>query len=88
MTNSFSAQLWEEAAPIWEEIYRNPFLDELRAGTLPLEKFRYYMAQDYLYWKALPGQWPWPSQRPPIPGTWSCSLTGSPRPSRGPFTRR
>ncbi len=49
MTNSFSAQLWEEAAPIWEEIYRNPFLDELRAGTLPLEKFRYYMAQDYLY---------------------------------------
>jgi thiaminase/transcriptional activator TenA len=46
---SFSAQLRAEAAPIWGRIFAHPFLQEIREGTLPLEKFRYYLAQDYLY---------------------------------------
>lgn len=46
---SFSAQLRAEAEPIWRRIFAHPFLQEIREGTLPLEKFRYYLAQDYLY---------------------------------------
>lgn len=49
MPESFSEQLRQEAEPIWEEIFRNPFLREINDASLPLEKFRYYLAQDYLY---------------------------------------
>ena len=49
MPESFSEQLRLEAEPIWEEIFRNPFLREISDASLPLEKFRYYLNQDYLY---------------------------------------
>lgn len=49
VTDSYSEQLWHEAEPIWRAIVAHPFLAELRAGTLPLETFRYYVAQDYHY---------------------------------------
>ena len=45
----FSDHLWESASPIWEKIERHPFLLELEAGTLPIESFRYYVLQDYIY---------------------------------------
>ena len=35
--------------PIWDAIFRHRFLEELKDGILPLEKFRYYLIQDYLY---------------------------------------
>ncbi len=47
--DSFSRQLRAEAGPIWERIFRQPFLLEIRDGSLPLDKFRYYLAQDYHY---------------------------------------
>jgi thiaminase/transcriptional activator TenA len=46
---SFSERLQTEAEPIWSRIFAQPFLREIKDGTLPLEKFRYYLAQDYLY---------------------------------------
>ena len=46
---SFSAYLWNQASPVWEEVSVHPFLSELQDGTLPVEKFRYYILQDYLY---------------------------------------
>ncbi|HEY7293688.1 MAG TPA: thiaminase II [Dehalococcoidia bacterium] len=46
---SFADELRAEAAPIWDAIFRHPFLLELVDGTLPLESFRYFLAQDYLY---------------------------------------
>ena len=49
MPESFSAQLKAEAQPIWRRIFAHPFLREIKDGTLPLEKFRYYLTQDYLY---------------------------------------
>src|SRR5919199_3157301 len=52
MRDSYSAALWAEAAPIWAAIQVHPFLSELRAGTLPLETFRYYVTQDYHYLEA------------------------------------
>jgi thiaminase/transcriptional activator TenA len=46
---SFSQMLRAETDNLWEKVFDNPFLRELQQGTLPLEKFRYYLAQDYLY---------------------------------------
>jgi thiaminase/transcriptional activator TenA len=46
---SFSEQLRAEAKPIWDSIFAHRFLQEIKNGTLPEEKFRYYLAQDYLY---------------------------------------
>jgi thiaminase/transcriptional activator TenA len=47
--DSFSQQLRDEAGPIWRRIFAHPFLLEIRDGSLPLDKFRYYLAQDYQY---------------------------------------
>ena len=49
MSESFSEDLRQEALPIWESIFSHPFLQEIEAATLPLEKFRYYVEQDYHY---------------------------------------
>ena len=45
----FSDQLRNENQHIWDAILEHPFVLELGAGTLPLEKFTYYVKQDYLY---------------------------------------
>ena len=49
MVESFSESLRQEALPIWESIFAHPFLEEIEAAELPLEKFRYYVEQDYHY---------------------------------------
>ena len=46
---SFSSHLWKRASPVWEAVSEHPFLTELQNGTLPVENFRYYIIQDYLY---------------------------------------
>lgn len=45
----FSESLIEEANPIWQKIFNHPFLHELGNGRLPVEKFRYYICQDYRF---------------------------------------
>ena len=47
--DSFSERLMAEAQPIWRRIFAHPFLREIKDGTLPLEKFQYYLCQDYHY---------------------------------------
>ena len=49
MVESFSESLRQEALPIWESIFAHPFLGEIESAELPLEKFRYYVEQDYHY---------------------------------------
>lgn len=44
-----STRLREWAEPIWAKIFQHPFVTELYSGSLPLEKFRYYLVQDYNY---------------------------------------
>ena len=34
---------------MWPRYLTHPFVTEMADGTLPREKFRYYMVQDYLY---------------------------------------
>ena len=45
----FSENLKQAADPILKAQYEHPFVKGLGDGTLPLEKFRFYMIQDTLY---------------------------------------
>ena len=49
MATSFTQQLRRQAGEIWRSIQAHPFLDELQAGTLPMDRFTYFILQDYLY---------------------------------------
>lgn len=40
---------WKTIEPIYQEIIEMPFIKELQNGTLPLEKFQFYMGQDSFY---------------------------------------
>ena len=45
----FSQQIEACAEKLWPRYLCHPFITQMADGTLPLEKFRYYMLQDYLY---------------------------------------
>ena len=49
MTASVSYQLRNAAASIWEDCLNHPFVTGIGDGTLAVEKFQYFMLQDYLY---------------------------------------
>ena len=42
-------ELYESVKDIWSEYHRHPFVEGIGDGSLPIEKFRFYMLQDYLY---------------------------------------
>ncbi len=44
-----SQRLREAARPIWDRCLAHPFVTGIGDGTLPAEKFQYFMLQDYLY---------------------------------------
>jgi thiaminase/transcriptional activator TenA len=45
----FTDLLWESALPVYEKIQAHAFNQQLKEGTLPLEKFKFYIYQDSLY---------------------------------------
>ena len=45
----FTDQLWNEALPVYNKIQDHPFNQEMKNGTLPVEKFKFYIYQDSLY---------------------------------------
>ncbi len=45
----FTDELRRTAAPIWEADLRHPFVRGLADGSLPTEKFKFYLIQDYLF---------------------------------------
>ena len=44
-----SERIRARAEKLWPRYLSHPFVTEMADGTLPEEKFRYYMLQDYLY---------------------------------------
>ena len=46
---SFTDDLWKSTLPVYEEILRHPFIQELTDGSLASERFVFYMKQDALY---------------------------------------
>lgn len=46
---NWSEQAWQEITPIYKNILEMPFIVELTEGTLDIQKFQFYMAQDSAY---------------------------------------
>jgi len=44
-----SQRLREDADNIWKRIIEHPFVVELYSGSLPIDKFKFYILQDYNY---------------------------------------
>lgn len=44
-----SRRLREDADYIWRQVFEHPFVIELYSGELPVERFVYYVKQDYNY---------------------------------------
>ncbi len=49
MSDAFREMLKQAAQPIWQAILAHPFLKELGEGSLPHDRFLYFIRQDYLY---------------------------------------
>ena len=49
MSDSFSGELWQGIAGIYDAILIHPFLTGLTDGSLPGESFAFYVVQDALY---------------------------------------
>ncbi len=45
----WSTKAWEHIQPIYDTIIAMPFIEELMEGTLALERFQFYIAQDSHY---------------------------------------
>jgi thiaminase/transcriptional activator TenA len=45
----FSVALRLKAAPIWRRELEHPFVRGLADGSLPIERFRFYLRQDYVF---------------------------------------
>ena len=45
----FTDRLYQAAAPVWKKCLEHPFVKGLGDGSLPMEKFQYFMLQDYVY---------------------------------------
>jgi len=45
----WSDDAWQQSAPVYNRIIGMPFITELLAGTLDIEKFKFYMRQDAYY---------------------------------------
>jgi thiaminase/transcriptional activator TenA len=49
MEIAFSARLRDRCDRVWAGLHAHPFLGELARGTLPLDRFRFFIEQDLLY---------------------------------------
>jgi thiaminase (transcriptional activator TenA) len=49
METAFSARLRARCDRIWAGLHAHPFLGELARGTLPLDRFRFFIEQDLLF---------------------------------------
>ena len=45
----YSDELWARHEPIWRAVHDHPFVRGIGDGTLPVERFRYYIEQDYVF---------------------------------------
>jgi thiaminase len=39
----------EDVQQVWKEFTQHEFVEKMGDGTLPVESFKFYMVQDYLY---------------------------------------
>ena len=46
---TFTDDLWKSTLPVYDEILRHPFIQELTDGSLARDRFLFYMKQDAIY---------------------------------------
>jgi thiaminase/transcriptional activator TenA len=46
---SFAEVLWKKAEPIWLRTINHPFVQGIGDGTLAVDKFKFYICQDYIF---------------------------------------
>jgi thiaminase/transcriptional activator TenA len=46
---TFYRELRGKSDPLWKEIFRHPFVKGIGDGTLPRDRFEFYLRQDYVY---------------------------------------
>jgi thiaminase (transcriptional activator TenA) len=51
IASTFTKFLWNENKALYDKTLNLPFNQELASGTLDVDKFKYYIIQDYLYLK-------------------------------------
>jgi hydroxymethylpyrimidine/phosphomethylpyrimidine kinase len=39
----------EDVQQVWKEFTQHEFVEKMGDGTLPVDRFKFYMVQDYLY---------------------------------------
>jgi thiaminase/transcriptional activator TenA len=49
VSDSLCERMREDCAAVWEALHEHSFVTELAAGTLPAEKFRFYLEQNLMY---------------------------------------
>ncbi|GAG24975.1 unnamed protein product, partial [marine sediment metagenome] len=49
MSARFSDRLYRLARPVWEAQHNHPFVGGIGDGTLDIEKFKFWVRQDYLF---------------------------------------
>src|SRR6202051_1194480 len=47
--SSFTHAIRAKAQPIWDRELKHPFVRGLGDGTLTIDRFRFYLAQDYVF---------------------------------------
>ncbi|MDN4075598.1 thiaminase II [Fictibacillus terranigra] len=47
----FTERLYKSVEPVWKHTHLHPFVQGIKDGSLPKERFAYYMKQDYVYLK-------------------------------------
>jgi thiaminase/transcriptional activator TenA len=49
MAERFTEHLRQEAAGLWEAQHQHPFVRGIGDGTLGLERFKFWLRQDYVF---------------------------------------
>ena len=49
MAERFTEHLRQKAAGLWEAQHQHPFVRGIGDGTLDLEKFKFWLRQDYVF---------------------------------------
>lgn len=45
----FTDRVWPKVKPLWDSYLDHPFVKGMGDGSLPLEKFKHWLTQDYVY---------------------------------------